>query len=93
MDSAPPILHLSADAIAQIKSSIAITSLNAVIIELLKNSLDAQSNKIDVTVEYCRGNCVVEDDGLGIPPLEFKEMGGLGKLHRTCLSEMVSVAN
>jgi DNA mismatch repair protein MLH3 len=93
MDSAPLILPLPADAIAQIKSSIAITSLNAVVIELLKNSLDAQSSKIDVTVEYCRGNCVVEDDGLGIPPPEFKESGGLGKLHRTYLSEMASMSN
>jgi DNA mismatch repair protein MLH3 len=85
MDSAPPILPLPTDAITQIKSSIAITSLNAVIIELLKNALDARSNKIDVAVEYCRGTCVVEDDGLGIPPPEFEESGGLGKLHRTYL--------
>jgi DNA mismatch repair protein MLH3 len=93
MDSAPPILPLPADAIAQIKSSIAITSLNVVIIELLKNSLDAQSSNIDVTVEYYRGNCVVEDDGLGIPPPEFKESGGLGKLHRTYPSEIVRISN
>jgi DNA mismatch repair protein MLH3 len=90
MDIAPPILPLPTEAIAQIKSSIAIASLNAVAIELLKNSLDAQSKNIEVTVDYSRGNCSVEDDGLGIPPTEFKESGGLGKLHRTYLSEMMS---
>jgi DNA mismatch repair protein MLH3 len=85
MDPAPPILPLPADAVAQIKSSIAITSLNVVAIELLKNALDARSEKIDIIVDYCRGSCIVEDDGLGIPPLEFKESGGLGKLHREYL--------
>lgn len=93
MDPAPPILPLPADAIAQIKSSIAITSLNTVAIELLKNSLDAHSTNIEITVDYCRGNCVVEDDGLGIPPLEFKESGGLGKLHRKYLPEMVNMSS
>jgi DNA mismatch repair protein MLH3 len=91
MDPAPPILPLPADTIAQIKSSIAITSLNVVAVELLKNSLDAHSGKIEITVDYCRGNCVVEDDGLGIPPLEFRESGGLGKLHRKYISKLSSL--
>jgi DNA mismatch repair protein MLH3 len=82
MDSVPSIRPLPPDAIAQIKSSTTITSLNAVVIELLKNSLDAHSTKIDVNVEYDRANCMVEDDGLGIPPAEFKDSGGLGKLYR-----------
>jgi DNA mismatch repair protein MLH3 len=89
MDFAPAILPLPTEVITQIKSSIAVTSLNAVAIELLKNSLDAQSRKIEIIIEYCRGNCLVEDDGLGIPPSEFKESGGLGKLHRTYLSEII----
>jgi DNA mismatch repair protein MLH3 len=93
MDSVPSIRPLPPDAIAQIKSSITITSLNAVVIELLKNSLDAHSNKIDVSVEYDRGNCIVEDDGLGIPPAEFKENGGLGKLYRMYTSEYVSTCS
>jgi DNA mismatch repair protein MLH3 len=91
MDSVPSIRPLSPDAIAQIKSSIAITSLNTVVIELLKNSLDAHSNKINVKVEYDRGNCVVEDDGLGIPPAEFQESGGLGKLYRMYNAEYVRI--
>jgi DNA mismatch repair protein MLH3 len=67
--------------VAQIKSSTAIVSLSSVVVELLKNSLDAKAAKIDVTVEFARGGCTVEDDGLGIPPVEFSEDGGLGKLY------------
>lgn len=93
MDRAPPILPLPADAVAQIKSSIGITSLNVVAVELLKNALDAHSEKIDITIDYCRGSCIVEDDGLGIPPLEFRERGGLGKLHREYAPEMVSISS
>ena len=76
------IRPLSEDVIAQIKSSTTITSLNGVIFELLKNSLDAGSTKVDISVDYSRGGCVVEDDGLGILPSEFWESGGLGRLHR-----------
>lgn len=76
------IQPLPPDVIAQIKSSITITSLNGVICELVKNSLDAASTKIEVSVDYTRGGCVVEDDGLGIQPSEFGENGGLGKLYR-----------
>ena len=68
--------------IAQIKSSTTITNLNSVVTGLLKNSLDAGSKKIDINVDYGRGGCVVEDDGLGILPSEFGENGGLGKLYR-----------
>jgi DNA mismatch repair protein MLH3 len=76
------IQPLSPAVIAQIKSSITITHLNSVVTELLKNSLDAHSKKIDINVDYARGGCVVEDDGLGILPSEFGESGGLGKLYR-----------
>jgi DNA mismatch repair protein MLH3 len=76
------IQRLPTDVIAQIKSSTAITSLNDVISELLKNSLDASSTKVDISVDYDRGGCVVEDDGLGVLPSEFCENGGLGKLYR-----------
>ncbi|CAG8955602.1 hypothetical protein HYFRA_00009556 [Hymenoscyphus fraxineus] len=69
--------------IAQIKSSIVITSLNAVICELAKNSLDAGSTKLDISVDYAKGGCVVEDNGVGIPPSEFRDGGGLGMLHHS----------
>jgi DNA mismatch repair protein MLH3 len=76
------IQQLPSDVIAQIKSSTAITSLNGVIYELTKNSLDARCTKVDITVDYGKGACMVEDDGFGIPPAEFRDGGGLGKLHR-----------
>jgi DNA mismatch repair protein MLH3 len=76
------IQPLPAEAVAQIKSSIVITSLNGVISELVKNSFDAGSTKIDISVDYSRGGCVIEDNGVGILPSEFEETGGLGKLHR-----------
>ena len=76
------IQQLPPDVIAQIKSSTTITSLNGVVTELVKNSLDARASKIDISIDYGRGSCVVEDNGLGIPPSEFKVEGGLGKLYR-----------
>lgn len=76
------IQPLPSDVIARIKSSIAITSLNGVVCELAKNSLDASSSKIDISLDYAKGSCTVEDDGLGILPAEFRDAGGLGKLYR-----------
>lgn len=78
------IKPLPGDVVAQIKSSVVITSLNNVTCGLIKNSLDAEAAKINVTVDYSRGNCSIEDNGNGISPSEFKEDGGLGQLH--CMS-------
>ena len=63
----------------QVKSSASIPNLDAVIIGLLKNALDAGASKISVHVDYPRGSCTVEDDGIGIEPFEFSMDGGLGK--------------
>ncbi|KAF5868504.1 putative dna mismatch repair protein [Botrytis fragariae] len=77
------IRPLPSDVIAQIKSSSTITSLNGVIFELVKNCLDACCSRIDIDVDYSRGSCTVEDNGLGISPSEFGENGGLGKLYHS----------
>lgn len=77
------IKPLPPDVVAKIKSSTSITNLNDVIVELVKNALDATAHSIIVTVDFQRGGCVVEDDGEGIPPAEFEVGGGLGKAHRT----------
>ncbi|KAL2013916.1 hypothetical protein VTN00DRAFT_1441 [Thermoascus crustaceus] len=77
------IQPLPADVVAKIKSSISITHLNGVVVELVKNALDADARAIYITVDYRRGGCVVEDDGSGIPPAEFEQNGGLGKPHHT----------
>jgi DNA mismatch repair protein MLH3 len=75
------ILPLPEHVVAQIKSSTAIVSLTGVVLGLLENSLDAGATKIEATVDFARGGCSVEDDGLGIAPFEFQEEGGLGKLY------------
>lgn len=78
------IQPLPGDVVAQIKSSTAVTSLNGAVCGLLQNSLDASASRINISVDYSRGNCSVEDDGDGIAPESFREDGGLGKLH--CMS-------
>lgn len=82
-NSPSAILPLSRDAIAQIKSSTTITSLTGVVFGLLENALDAQATKVDITVDFRRGGCTIEDNGLGILPSEFREEGGLGHMHYT----------
>ena len=78
------IQRLPNDVVAQIKSSTAITSLNGAVCGLLQNSLDAGASNINISVDYARGNCSVEDDGVGITPANFHEGGGLGDLHCMC---------
>ncbi|TLD33058.1 hypothetical protein PspLS_00952 [Pyricularia sp. CBS 133598] len=77
------IKPLPPEVIAQVKSSSVITSLNGVALGLLRNSLDANATKVNISVDYRLGNCIVEDNGLGIPETEFRDTGGLGKLHFT----------
>ncbi|KAL2024340.1 hypothetical protein VTK56DRAFT_8822 [Thermocarpiscus australiensis] len=77
------IQPLPGDVVAQIKSSAVITSLNGAICGLLQNSLDACASKVSISVDYSRGNCSVEDNGVGITPASFHGDGGLGKPHCT----------
>ena len=84
------ILPLPVDVVAQIRSSSIITSLSSVILQLLRNSLDAGASRAKILVDYQRGSCTVEDDGLGISPEEFLEDGGLGKMH--CQLKLLPVA-
>ncbi|KAJ4261654.1 DNA mismatch repair protein [Fusarium torreyae] len=77
------IRQLPQDVVDKIKSSVNITSLNGVVCGLVANSLDAGASKINISIDYSRGNCTIEDNGSGIPPEEFKDSGGLGKLHHT----------
>ncbi|EMD68349.1 hypothetical protein COCSADRAFT_79845 [Bipolaris sorokiniana ND90Pr] len=81
--SSQTIFPLPDDVVAQIKSSAAIVSLAGVVLELVKNSLDAKATRVEATVDFVRGGCIVEDDGLGISPLEFSDKGRLGKLYCT----------
>ncbi|TKX18863.1 histidine kinase-like protein 14 [Elsinoe australis] len=77
------IQPLAPDVIAHLKSSVVITSLFDVVLGLLENSLDASSSTIDISVDFVRGSCTVEDDGTGISPSAFRVDGGLGQLHHT----------
>lgn len=77
------IRPLPAPVAAQIKSATVIVSLAQVVLELLKNALDATASRIEATVDLTRGGCTVEDDGVGIPPHEFYEQGGLAKFYCT----------
>ena len=76
------IQPLPSAVISQIRSSFAITSLTSVVFSLIENALDAGATKIEVEVNFPKGDCVVEDDGLGIHPDEFATSGGLGKRYR-----------
>lgn len=76
------IQQLPQDVVDGITASMRFTSVNDVICGLLKNALDAGATKIKVHVDHVRGNCRVEDNGVGIPPAEFRQDGGLGKLQR-----------
>ncbi|RMZ03374.1 hypothetical protein D0862_05667 [Hortaea werneckii] len=77
------ILPLPPDAVAQIHSSKNITSLQGVGLALLENCLDASATKVDILVDFGRGSCILEDNGLGIPPAEFTKEGGLGRMYHT----------
>jgi DNA mismatch repair protein MLH3 len=78
------IQPLPRDVVAQIKSSAVITSLNRVVCGLLQNSLDAGASRINISVDYSRGNCSAEDNGVGIAPASFQDDGGLGKPYCEC---------
>ena len=77
------IVLLPPDAISSIQSSKQIISLQGVALALMENSLDAGSTKVEITVDFRRGCCTIEDNGSGIPSAEFLEAGGLGKLYHT----------
>ncbi|KAL5118336.1 DNA mismatch repair protein [Pleosporales sp. CAS-2024a] len=81
--STRPIQPLPADVAAQIEASAAIVSLGDAVLGLLANALDAHAARIDVTLDFPRGACTLEDDGLGIPPAEFSPDGRLAQLHST----------
>ncbi|KAF7546551.1 hypothetical protein G7Z17_g8362 [Cylindrodendrum hubeiense] len=76
------IRQLPGEVVDKIKSAVVITSLRAVACGLLANALDAGATKVNISVDHSRGNCTVEDNGAGISPDEFKDTGGIGKLHR-----------
>ena len=79
----PLIRPLPGDVAAQIKSSTLIPSLSHAVLGLLDNALDSGARNVDISVNFRRGACTIEDDGFGIRPVEFGEGGGLGVPYRT----------
>jgi DNA mismatch repair protein MLH3 len=77
------IRPLPKDVIEKITSSSSIVSLNGAVCGLVRNSLDAGARKVNIVLDYVRGNCTVEDDGEGISAEEFSVNGGLAKPNST----------
>ncbi|OKL59053.1 hypothetical protein UA08_05749 [Talaromyces atroroseus] len=78
-----PILPLPPEVAKKVQSSVRITNLNEVVVELIKNALDADAGSLNITIDYRRGGCIVEDDGYGLPAAEFQAGSGLCRAHYT----------
>ncbi|EED23686.1 DNA mismatch repair protein (Mlh3), putative [Talaromyces stipitatus ATCC 10500] len=90
-DSDGPILPLPPEVAKKVQSSLKITNLNAVVVELVKNALDAGAGSLSIVVDYKRGGCIVEDDGYGLPAEEFMDGAGLCRPHHTSKAGRQSV--
>lgn len=89
---AASIYRLPADVAAQLKSSIAISSLNHVVLGLIENALDAGAGKVSISIDYGRGSCTVEDNGSGILPRDFGVEGGLCKPYCKHISSKMNLS-
>ncbi|ORY75708.1 hypothetical protein BCR35DRAFT_306246 [Leucosporidium creatinivorum] len=74
--TARPIAPLPATTTSLLRSTLVIPSLPAALIELVQNALDAQSSRIDVTVDLDRWTIKCEDNGLGISRSELTKVAG-----------------
>ncbi|KAK3673785.1 DNA mismatch repair protein [Recurvomyces mirabilis] len=77
------ISPLSEAAAAQIHSSKTITTLQGVVLALLENSFDAGATKVEISLDFRRADCTIEDNGTGIFSDEFLLTGGLGRMYHT----------
>lgn len=68
---------------ARIQSAVQILSLTDVVVELVKNALDAQASSIRAVLNYATGYCSVLDNGHGIPAKEFSKDGRLARVYCT----------
>ncbi|QIW97488.1 hypothetical protein AMS68_003006 [Peltaster fructicola] len=83
------IKPLSEHVASQIASTKEIHSLKTAVLGLLENSLDANSSKIEITINFVRRSCKIEDNGHGIVPQEFESQGGLCQRHHTAKQDLV----
>lgn len=85
------IERLSTADIAHIRSSVVITSLQDVVLGLVKNSLDAGATSIEVHVNFSRGSCEVKDNGCGIAMNDFAEDGALLQQYSTSKRDAINL--
>lgn len=75
----PRIQLLDSVSQSRIQSSVHILSLNDIVIELVKNALDANAKSVQVVLNYSTGSCSVQDDGHGIAVQDFAPDGKLAE--------------
>ncbi|KAK6331802.1 DNA mismatch repair protein [Orbilia javanica] len=75
MDRQPRIQRLSANAIAQIRSTVSLTNLAGAVQELLMNSIDANASTVNIFINIVKNSIVIEDDGDGIIPDDMPLVG------------------
>lgn len=67
--------ELSNEQIKQIKSYSEITDLSECIIQLVHNSIDAESSYIQVQIDFDSYSCIVSDNGIGIGESDLNLIG------------------
>lgn len=75
---APTIRKLPESVALRLRSTLVVTSLSDAVFQLVQNSLDADARNIRVQANLARNSCVVEDDGVGILPVD---MGMVGQMY------------
>lgn len=72
---APTIRRLPESVALRLRSTLAVTTLSDAISQLVQNSLDAEARNIKIQANLSRNSCVVEDDGVGILPVDVNMVG------------------
>lgn len=71
----PTIRKLPESVALRLRSTLVVTSLSDAVFQLVQNSLDADARNIRVQANLTRNSCVVEDDGVGILPVDVSMVG------------------
>ncbi|ORY04176.1 hypothetical protein K493DRAFT_297127 [Basidiobolus meristosporus CBS 931.73] len=69
------ISKLDQQVVHQLRANLNINSVEQCLLELLQNSLDANANQIQITLDLERFYIRVEDNGAGIQPDDMKKLG------------------
>lgn len=74
-ENLPEISSLPQTTVSQLRSALVIPTLPAILVELIQNSLDAQSSAIHVVLDLDRWTIKCEDDGQGMTSDELSQIG------------------